>query len=161
MRSWFFDKKRVSVPLAPYMVVFAHLLKRQKGLYVLTRERKVNLYSWPLKTSMILLLSFVVRSKNDAAIRLTHERWAHISASHTDMKNNKDLVLKTVKEPAMILKGVSDELRAVRFFTKTHLGPKYVMVAYKELNDGEGFIITAYKTSKIDKIVKRGVIWKK
>jgi len=25
----------------------------------------------------------------------------------------------------------------------------------------EDFIITAYKTSKVDKIVKRGVIWKK
>jgi hypothetical protein len=35
------------------------------------------------------------------------------------------------------------------------------MVAYKEISYEEGFIITAYKTSKIDKIVKRGVIWKK
>ncbi|MCK4736156.1 MAG: hypothetical protein KAT65_27125 [Methanophagales archaeon] len=57
------------------------------------------------------------------------------------------------------MEGVSDELRAVKFFPKTHLGPKYLMAAYKELSYGEGFIITAYKTTKIDKIVKR--IWKK
>ena len=109
----------------------------------------------------MLLLSIVAKSKNDVSVRLTNERWTHIITSHTDMKNNKDLVLKTVKEPDMILKGVNEELRAVRFFLKTHLWPKYVMTAYKELNDGAGFIITAYKTSKIDKIVKRGVIWKK
>ncbi|MGB7002495.1 MAG: hypothetical protein WBE22_10940 [Halobacteriota archaeon] len=62
---------------------------------------------------------------------------------------------------SLILEGVSDELRAVKFFPKTHLGPKYLMAAYKELSYGEGFIITAYKTTKIDKIVKMGVIWKK
>jgi len=77
------------------------------------------------------------------------------------MNDNKDLLLKTVENPDMILKGVDGELRAVRFYQKTHLGPKYLMVAYNELSYGAGFIITAYKTSKVDKIVKRGVIWKK
>ncbi|MCD6207311.1 MAG: hypothetical protein J7J06_04870 [Methanosarcinales archaeon] len=103
----------------------------------------------------------LIKSKNNVHIRLTDERWGHITTSHTDMNDNKDLLFKTVEYPDMILKGVSDELRAVRFFQKTHLGPKYLMAAYKELNYDEGFIITAYKTSKIDKIVKRGVIWKK
>ena len=103
----------------------------------------------------------LIKSKNNVHIRLTDERWSHITTSHTDMNDNKDLLFKTVEYPDMILKGVSDELRAVRFFQKTHLGPKYLMVAYKELSYGEGFIITAYKTTKIDKIVKRGVIWKK
>jgi len=102
-----------------------------------------------------------VKSKSGAPIRLTSERWGHITTSHTDMKDNKDLLHKTVEEPDMILRGVNNELRAVRFFQKTHLGPKYLMVAYKEISYGEGFIITAYKTSKIEKIVKRGVIWKK
>ena len=103
----------------------------------------------------------VIKSKNGVSIRLTSERWTHITTSHTDMNDNKDLLFKTVENPDMILKGVNGELRAVRFYQKTHLGPKYLMVAYKELSYGEGFIITAYKTSKVDKIVKRGVIWKK
>ena len=103
----------------------------------------------------------LIISKNNVPIRLTDERWSHITTSHADMNDNKDLLLKTVEYPDMILKGVSDELRAVRFFQRTHLGPKYLMAAYKELSRKEGFIITAYKTSKIDKIVKRGVIWKK
>jgi len=103
----------------------------------------------------------VIKSKNEVSIRLTSERWTHITTSHTDMNDNKDLLFKTVENPDMILKGVNGELRAIRFYQKTHLGPKYLMVAYKELSYGEGFIITAYKTSKVDKIVKRGVIWKK
>jgi len=103
----------------------------------------------------------IIKSKNDVPIRLTAERWNHITTSHTDMNDNKDLLLKTIEEPDMVLEGVSDELRAVRFFPKTHLGPKYLMAAYKELSYEKGFIITAYKTTKIDKIVKRGVIWKK
>ena len=103
----------------------------------------------------------IIKSKNGIPVRLTSEIWTHITSSHTDMNDNKDLLLKTVEEPDMILKGVSDELRAVRFFQKTHLGPKYLMAAYKELSYGEGFIITTYKTLRIDKIVKRGVIWKK
>jgi len=103
----------------------------------------------------------IIKSKNCIPVRLTSERWTHITTSHTDMNDNKDLLLKTVENPDMILKGVDGELRAVRFYQKTHLGPKYLMVAYKELSYGAGFIITAYKTSKVDKIVKRGVIWKK
>ena len=103
----------------------------------------------------------MIKSKNGIPFRLTSERWTHITSSHTDMNDNKDLLLKTVENPDMILKGVDGELRAVRFYQKTHLGPKYLMVAYKELSYEEGFIITAYKTSKVDKIVKRGVIWKK
>jgi len=103
----------------------------------------------------------IIKSKNGIPVRLTSERWTHITSSHTDMNDNKDLLLKTVENPDMILKGVDGELRAVRFYQKTHLGPKYLMVAYNELSYGAGFIITAYKTSKVDKIVKRGVIWKK
>ena len=106
-------------------------------------------------------MTLLIKSKNEVSIRLTSERWTHITTSHTDMNDNKDLLFKTVENPDMILKGVNGELRAVRFYQKTHLGPKYLMVAYKELSYGEGFIITAYKTSKVDKIVKRGVIWKK
>jgi len=102
----------------------------------------------------------VIRSINGVPIRLTDERWRHILTSHTDMKDNLDKLIETVENPDMILKGVSDELRAVKFFKQTHLGAKYLMVAYKEFKD-DGFIITAYKTSKIDKIVRRSVIWKK
>ena len=34
------------------------------------------------------------------------------------------------------------------------------MVAYKEISKREGFILTAYKTSRIERIMRRGIIWK-
>lgn len=101
----------------------------------------------------------IVYSKNGVPIRLTEERWEHITESHIDMKGNQELLLETVREPDMILQGVTDEFRSVKFFPETHLGPKYIVVAYKEVSKEDGFIVTAYKTSKIEKIVKRGVIW--
>ncbi len=103
----------------------------------------------------------IVKSKNGIPLRLTVERWNHIITSHLDMVGDEEELLKAVEDPDMILKGVSDEKRAVKFFEETHLGAKYVIVAYKELSSSDGFIITAYKTPKIDKIMKRGVIWKK
>ena len=57
-----------------------------------------------------------MRSKNGVPIRLTNERWNHIITSHVDMKDNKEMLLKTVEDPDMILRGVLDELRAVKFF---------------------------------------------
>ncbi len=103
----------------------------------------------------------LVKSKNGVPLRLTKERWNHIITSHLDMVGNKKELLKTIEDPDMILKGVNDEKRAVRFFKETHLGAKYIMVAYKELGSLKGFIITAYKASKIDRIIKRGILWKR
>ena len=60
----------------------------------------------------------IIKSKNGIPVRLTSERWTHITSSHTDMNDNKDLLLKTVENPDMILKGVGSELRAVRFYQK-------------------------------------------
>ena len=102
-----------------------------------------------------------VKSKNGVPIRLTEERWNHITTSHTDMKDNQKLLLETVQGPDMILCGVQDDIRAVKFFKETHLGPKYLVAAYKEVDKKDGFILTAYKASKINKIKRRGIIWKK
>lgn len=101
----------------------------------------------------------IARSKNQVPIRLTDERWLHIITAHTEMNGNILELIKTIEAPETITKGVSDELRCIRFFPRTHLGPKYLMVAYKELSPNDGFIITAYKTSKIRKLASREIIW--
>lgn len=100
-----------------------------------------------------------VNSKNNVSIRLTEERWKHITISHIDMEGNQKSLQETVQDPDIILRGVLDEVRAVKFFQKTHLGPKYLVAAYKEVDNEEGFILTAYKASKINKIKRRGIIW--
>jgi len=103
----------------------------------------------------------IARSKNQVPIRLTEERWLHIVTSHTEMNGNILELIKTIEDPETITKGVSDELRCIRFFPNTHLGPKYLMVAYKELSPNDGFIITAYKTSRIRKLIGREIVWTK
>lgn len=103
----------------------------------------------------------ISKSKNQVPIRLTEERWLHIITSHTEMDENILELTKTIEDPDIITKGVSDELRCIRFFPNTHLGPKYLMVAYKELSSDDGFIITAYKTSRIGKLANREIIWTK
>ncbi len=102
-----------------------------------------------------------VRSKNRVSIRLTDERWLHIITSHTEMSGNLPKLIKTVEDPDIITSGIMDELRAIRFFPETRLGPKYLMVAYKEDNVDDGFIITAYKTSNNKKLKNREMIWTK
>jgi hypothetical protein len=40
----------------------------------------------------------VVRSRNGVAVRLTDERWGHISRRYPEMKEQKERVLETIGE---------------------------------------------------------------
>lgn len=102
----------------------------------------------------------VLTSKNNAAIRLSAERWSHIVEAHDYMAGNQDLVLETIENPDFIIQGGKDELIAVRHYKKTSISEKDMVVVYKE-EANDGFVITAFMTSKPEKIFKRGVIWKK
>jgi len=84
---------------------------------------------------------------------LTEERWYHIVENHDELAGLSDEVLLTVEDPDYIVKGWKDELLAVRKF----VGDK---VVYKKL-ENDGFIITAFLTKKVNKILRRGVIWQK
>jgi hypothetical protein len=75
------------------------------------------------------------------------------------MAGNLDLVFESLENPDFIVEGWTNELIALKHYQKTSISEKYVVVDYKEGKDG--FIITAFMTSKHDKILKRGVIWKK
>lgn len=101
----------------------------------------------------------IVISKNGIPIKLTHKQWAHILESHDYMAGNLDLVFESLEDPDFIVEGWTNELIALKHYKKTSISEKYVVIVYKEGKDG--FIITAFMTSKHDKILKRGVIWKK
>ncbi|MCG2693244.1 hypothetical protein L6279_04005 [Candidatus Parcubacteria bacterium] len=51
--------------------------------------------------------------------------------------------------------GRYDELMAAK-----KVNEKYLIVVYRELN-GDGFVITAFITSKIYQLKKRKILWKK
>ena len=105
-----------------------------------------------LQTTMDIALS-----KNNVPIRLTDERWLHIITGHPEMAVYYDDILATIEEPDTIYAGSRDDLIAVsRQLVGTN---KRIVVAYKEIND-DGFIITAYVSSKINSLQKRTIIWK-
>lgn len=75
------------------------------------------------------------------------------------MANQRDRVLETVNVLDLIQKGDFGELLAVRFYPKSPLTRKHLVVVYKELNKTDGFVLTAYYASAPSK--GRVVIWKR
>jgi hypothetical protein len=71
----------------------------------------------------------------------------------------KEQVLETVTEPDLIQQGDFGELIAIRFYERTPLTSKYLVVIYKEVNDTDGFIITAYYATKPSE--RRQIVWKR
>jgi hypothetical protein len=101
----------------------------------------------------------IVNSYNNIPIRLTDERWQHIVTRHPEMNDLKKQVLETVTKPDMIQKGDFGELLAIRFYHKIPLTSKFLVVAYREVSPGDGFIITAYLTNEPSN--KRIILWKR
>jgi len=100
----------------------------------------------------------IVHSHNGAPVRLTEERWQHIVRRHPEMDNQRERVLETLAEPDMIQQGDFGELLAVRFYPETPLTRKFLVVAYREVSPEDGFILTAYLTSRPS--ARRAMIWK-
>jgi len=69
----------------------------------------------------------IVKSKNGVPIRLTEERWIHITEEHSEMAGYYFEVLETVKEPEAIYEGKMGECIAVREIEKG----KYIVVVYR------------------------------
>jgi hypothetical protein len=95
-----------------------------------------------------------VTSQNGIPIRLTDERWAHISEEHCELAGLRREVLDTVASPARIYAGGAGELLAVR---EIEAG-KYLVAVYRELGD-DGFVITAFLTRRIALLERRNQLW--
>jgi hypothetical protein len=95
-----------------------------------------------------------VLSKNGIPIRLTDERWAHITEEHCELAGLRLEVMETVANPVRILAGKGGEFLAVR-----EIGPgKYLVVVYREV-DRDGFVITAFVTSRVNSLNRRVQLW--
>jgi hypothetical protein len=93
-----------------------------------------------------------VYSINNVPIRLTEERWDHIVDRRPYMTAYYDKVLDAVEQPTYILPGHRRSLIAI-----LPLGAaKYLHVVYREISRSDGFIITAYIKSRVN---KRQAIW--
>ncbi len=96
----------------------------------------------------------IVTSKNGKTIRLTDERWAHITEEHNELAALREDVLAAVAQPTRILAGNAGEQLAVR---EIETG-KYLVVAYRE-QETDGFIITAFWTRRIGSLERRRQLW--
>ena len=96
----------------------------------------------------------VVLSPMGVPIRLTAERWAHIMEDHAELRDLQQDVLDTVRHPERVMAGRAGELLAIR----EHEPDKWFVVVYRDLN-GDGFIITAFRTSRIMPWLRRVQVW--
>jgi hypothetical protein len=95
-----------------------------------------------------------VYSHNAVPIRLTDERWGHITEEHGELAGLKSEILATVANPTWIFAGHQGELLAVR-----EIEPgKYLVVVYRELQN-DGFIITAFLTRRLYAMQRRQQLW--
>jgi hypothetical protein len=101
----------------------------------------------------------IVYSRNAVPVRLTAERWQHIMYRHPEMVEQRERVLETLAEPELIQQGDYGELLAIRSYPETPLTSKYLVVVYREVDQKDGFILTAYFTSWPSS--KRAILWKR
>ena len=99
-------------------------------------------------------MNSVVTSKTGVLIRLTDERWAHITEQHCELAGLRLEVLETVSNPTRIIAGKSGELLAVRELQSD----KFLVVVYRE-SENEGFIITAFLTRRTRSLDRRTQVW--
>lgn len=95
----------------------------------------------------------IILSVDGVPIRLTDERWGHISRRHPELKPLKNQVLGCVGKPNFIQRGDSGEKLAV-----AKIKGRYLVVAYREVSGIDGFILTGYLTRQYSS--KREVLWK-
>ena len=96
-----------------------------------------------------------VVSVNRVPIRLTEERWFHITEGHPEMAGYYFEVLEAIGGPDGVYKGDQEELFALREIEKG----KYIVVVYKEVSEEDGFVITSFMTRKERTITRREEIW--
>lgn len=82
----------------------------------------------------------VAYSINGVPIRLTYERWYHITENHDDLASCFHEVLDTVENPDVLVRGNGGSMKAAKNLGKN----RWLTAVYKELSKNDGFIITAY-----------------
>lgn len=85
-----------------------------------------------------------VHSVRGVSIRLTAERWIHIVENHDEVAGRMDDVLAAVGEPNWVTRGYGGALVAWRVVGRS----RWLGVVYREVNEKDGFVITAFVTRK-------------
>lgn len=95
------------------------------------------------------------RSVSGVTIRVTEERWLHITEEHAEVAGHLHDVLETIGDPEAVYAGGAGELLAVRPVA----AGKYLVVVSKEQEAVDGFVIMAFLTRRLRPIEKRTRLW--
>ena len=71
----------------------------------------------------------IAYSVNDVPIRLTYERWFHITENHDDLASYYFQVIEVVEKPEFIMRGNKGTLKAAKNMGKD----RWLTVVYKEI----------------------------
>jgi len=107
----------------------------------------------------------IVKSINNADVRLTEERWLHIVEYHRELINFQLEVLLTIADPDKVYlspSGMESNFASVKVFDRlADFGlAKNLTVHYKELSQSNGFILTPFVISD-KRLTKRFMLWQK
>ena len=97
-------------------------------------------------------------SINKVPIRMTDERWYHITIGHPEIAVYYDEILEAIEHPEFVYLGSNEEYLAIRKLNNDT--SKFIVVIYKEVNENDGFIITSFVTNKKPYFTKKKMIWK-
>ena len=101
------------------------------------------------------MLNTVV-SQRGVPIRLTGERWSHVVEEHCELAGMLHEVLEAVALPDRILAGNAGECLAVK---AAGTGKSLVVVYREDAAQQDGFVITAFATSRIRSLERRPQLW--
>jgi hypothetical protein len=73
------------------------------------------------------------------------------------MKGQQKRVLETLRKPEVALEGDFGEKLATRFYRKTPVTSKFLVVPYREIGATDGFVITAYFARRLSQ--RRRRLW--
>ncbi len=95
-----------------------------------------------------------INSINKIPIRIPDERWIHILENHDDLSGYIDDILDVIEFPDYVIKGYKEAKIALRIIRSD----KFLAAVYKETSITDGFLITAYFTSKIN-LENEEILW--
>ncbi len=88
----------------------------------------------------------LIKSQDGKLISLNYKQWKHIAYRHPEMSRRLYNIEETIRNPDYIK--TSEE--KIKYYKYLKEEKKYVMVAVKVI-EYEGFVLTSYLTSKIEK----------
>ena len=96
-----------------------------------------------------------VFSKNGVPVRLSDERWAHITEEHCELAGLRQEVMEAIAQPERVLARGAGGLLALR---ETEHG-KWLVAVYREFKKDDGFVITAFLTRRRAALERRRQLW--